>query len=247
MHRVAAAADARAPAAPQLPSPWSDYWARLTCHHDVFASEAAFFVSRMLRVLGDTSAAAVLDVGCGFGLTAAALAPHVRSIVLWDTSPAMRRHARAHVAAVPNARVATAPPRDACFDLIVLNSVVQYMAPAERRAWLAYARETVTPTGSVVVSDVPRDPSLRARGREIFELARFHRSRGRLVRVLRERAADAIAYWRAVRAAPLVPLDRATLEREAGDADLAVTMLSDSLTCRRHRLAAMLRPRPANP
>ena len=66
----------------------------------------------------------------------------------------------------------------------------------------------VLPTGSVVLSDIPYDGSLRARAGEVLELARFHRSRGRLAPMLRERAADALAYWRAVRAAPLVTLDR---------------------------------------
>jgi hypothetical protein len=128
--------------------------------------------------------------------------------------------------------------------LIVVNSVMQYMTPAERRAWLAYARAMVLPTGCVVLSDIPYDGSLRARAGEVLELARFHRSRGRLAPMLRERAADALAYWRAVRAAPLVALDRSTLHREAGDAGFTVTMLPDSLTCRRHRLAATLRPLP---
>jgi protein-L-isoaspartate O-methyltransferase len=225
------------------PSPWDAYWTALGARA-ALGDEASLYVARLRRVVDLTRHRHVLDFGCGFGLVAAALAAQVDTLCLWDRSPTMQRRAASEVAGLRNVSVVATLPRTPAFDLILVNSVVQYMPPEERRAWLSYWRQLVRPFGSVVVSDVPVETSTMSRIRELAEVVMFHRSRSGVCRIFRERAADALAYWRTVRAAPLTPLPRATLEREAAAAGFAVTILPGNLTCRRRRLAAILHPMP---
>jgi SAM-dependent methyltransferase len=222
------------------PSPWNAYWRRLACHVTSCA-EAALYVERLARVLPPLSDARVLDFGGGFGVAAGLLAPRVRTIVLWDASAAMRHHAAARLVPTPNARVVDDFPEGATFDLVLVNSVVQYLPTDDRRAWLARWRSVLAPTGAVVLSDVPRGER-GERLRDLVEILAFHSLQGRLATLLRERVGDVIAYHRAARARPLTTLTPEALRGEAATAGFAVRMLEGSLTCRRRRLAAVLHP-----
>jgi SAM-dependent methyltransferase len=222
------------------PSPWDAYWERLTCHVTSCA-EAVLYVERLARVLPLSPDARVLDFGGGFGVAAALVAPFVQAIVLWDAAPAMRRHAAARLATTPNARVVDGFPGDATFDLVLVNSVIQYMSVHDRRAWLPRWRAVLAPTGAVVVSDVPSGER-GARLRDLTGILAFHARRRRLATLLRERVGDVVAYHRAARARPLTTLTPDALRDEAAAAGFAAQMLDASLTCRRRRLAAVLRP-----
>jgi SAM-dependent methyltransferase len=207
----------------------------------VLAAEAAYYVEHLLRAVRIAPDARVLDFGCGFGLAAAVLAPAVGEIQLWDVAPAIRRRAAATTAFVANAHVLDDGVAEGGFDVILVNSVVQYMSAGERRRWLRCWRAWLAPAGIVVLSDVPRAGVMRGRLAEAVEIVVFHARRGRLGMLCRERLGDLLAYRRAARACPLAAIEPDRLRREAADAGFEVRLLGESLTCRRRRLAAVLR------
>src|SRR6185503_8738757 len=93
------------------------------------------------------------------------LAPLVDEIWWWDQSNNMRAAAERNTAGLANARfcdlsaMPSAGPRGslcggAPFDLILVNSVVQYMSPAEIWEWLGQWRSMLAPKGRLVLSDL---------------------------------------------------------------------------------------------
>ena len=221
---------------------WDAYFERLPYRPTAFQTEADVYVERLLRVVAVGRRTHMLDFGCGAGLIAARLAPQVATVRLWDRSAAMRRRAAANVTGLPNASVATAPPVGECFELIVVNSVLQYLTSDERRGCLACWRAALAPAGCVVVSDVLVDEegSLR-RLVEVAEVLMLHARRHQLARFVRERLGDVVPYWRSAHRSPLVRVHRDQLAAEARAAGFDVDILPASLTCRRRRLSAILR------
>src|SRR6185295_12917129 len=93
----------------------------------------------------------------------------------WDRSPRMRALAAANTAACANACVLEAEPADgrggAPFDLVLLNSVLQYVGDEDVGGLLAGIRPLLSAGGAIVVSDVVTiESKLRL---EIGQLLRF--------------------------------------------------------------------------
>ena len=78
----------------------------------------------------------VLDLGCGIGRVAAALAPRCRSVLGLDASPRMVAEARRRHGGVPNLRLGTTPGTDlaalaaASFDLVLAVDSFPYVVQA---------------------------------------------------------------------------------------------------------------------
>jgi SAM-dependent methyltransferase len=108
--------------------------------------------------------ARVLDFGCGEAIHADKVARVAREVLLCDAAPSVRRAIAARFAATPDIRV-VAPEEvaqlpDGALDLIVANSVVQYLSGAELDALLALWRRLLAPGGTLIVADViPPDVS----------------------------------------------------------------------------------------
>lgn len=103
--------------------------------------------------LGDLRGQRILDVGCGTGQLAAALASEARARV-WgvDASEEMVAVARATVPANVGIRQAPAeslPFRDGWFDRVTMSLVIHLVA---RRPALAEVRRVVTPSGRVAIA-----------------------------------------------------------------------------------------------
>ncbi|GGQ08130.1 hypothetical protein GCM10010266_34270 [Streptomyces griseomycini] len=112
----------------------------------------------------------VLEIGSGTGMILLAVAPHTEAYTGTDISPRALRYVEAQLPAAclddGRVRLIEAPAHDLSavadeqFDLIVLNSVVQYFPTARylddvlRQAW-----RLLTPGGRIVVGDV-RDATL---------------------------------------------------------------------------------------
>ena len=109
--------------------------------------------------------AAVLDYGCGEALEANRVADAVGRLYLFDITEDGRarlrnRHgAHPRVTVIGDAELDAMP--DAGLDLIVVNSVLQYLSVAELRTALARFRRLLRPSGRLVLADVlPPDPTL---------------------------------------------------------------------------------------
>ncbi len=134
--------DARAGTYDTLRPPDGAWWERFTA----------------LVELGDLRGRRVLDVGCGTGLLAAALATEARAKV-WgvDASDEMVAVARAAVPAGVGIRQAAAeqlPFRDAWFDRVTMSLVIHLV---DRQLALAEARRVVAPTGRVAIATFHED------------------------------------------------------------------------------------------
>jgi SAM-dependent methyltransferase len=109
--------------------------------------------------------AAVLDYGCGEALDAGRIADAVRRLYLFDITEDGRHRLRARHGAHPRIEVIGEAELDALpggsLDLIVVNSVLQYLSVAELRAALGRFRALLGQDGRLVLADVlPPDPAL---------------------------------------------------------------------------------------
>ena len=111
-----------------------------------------------------TPHAAVLDYGCGEALYATDVATHCRRLVLCEAADGLRQRLAQRVAALANvevldpAGVERLPP--ATIDLVVANSLVQYLRREELMTLLAVWRAKLRPDGVLIIADViPPDVS----------------------------------------------------------------------------------------
>jgi ubiquinone/menaquinone biosynthesis C-methylase UbiE len=116
-------------------------------------------LDRIRAAVAPTKTSAILDVGCGPGILAAALAPHAREVMAFDLTPEMLAKARKRCggAGLLNVRVALGraeelPFPDGCFDAVV-SRVTLHHVPDPQRALGEMARVT-RPHGRIVLADV---------------------------------------------------------------------------------------------
>jgi len=108
--------------------------------------------------------ASVLDVGCGEALSADLVASACNKLYLCEAAATVREKLRAafgriaHVVVVSPEEVAALP--DATLDLVVANSLIQYLKREELEAALQTWHAKLKPGGKLVVADViPPDVS----------------------------------------------------------------------------------------
>ena len=102
--------------------------------------------------------ARVLDYGCGEALHAGRVASRVAKLYLCESSPNVRAHLKQRFG--DNPKLAVVSPEDAAqippasLDLIVANSVVQYLKDDELTRLLAQWRAQLAAGGVLVIGDV---------------------------------------------------------------------------------------------
>lgn len=143
---------------------WREYWNRdspiyvSTLHKHVHYRRVADDIERLL----EGPHALVLDYGCGEALSAERLARRCDHLYLCDGADLVRRRLSDRLGSVANVTV-LAPEdittiTDRSLDLIVVNSVVQYLSREALTGLLAEWRRKLTDTGRLVIADVlPRD------------------------------------------------------------------------------------------
>lgn len=224
-------------------SGWDRYWDGLRNDQRIFQHEADDLVERMAPMLGPLAHGRVLDFGCGFGFVADRLAPHVGELWLWDQSPSMRQEAAARVARHGNVRVAgEAPPAGAPgpFDLILVNSVAQYLTPAQLADLLATWERLLAPTGRIILADlIP--PGYAASG-DLLRLLRFAARRGFFWNAVQQGAGEFIRYMRMRQELPLSRYGKAEIAALAHHASLEAEFPPANLGYKAGRLTAILRP-----
>jgi trans-aconitate methyltransferase len=225
---------------------WVTYWDELPEGQLLFRPEADEYVRNLLAAFALTPRTRLLDFGCGYGFVTEALAPRVAECLIWDAAPSMCRHTLARLAHHTTIRwIDLNDHQPEGLDLILVNSVLQYMTPDELSGWLGRWRSMLAATGQIVLSDLL--PPGHGFVKDLFSLLRFSVRRGYLFRAIRNVLATRKRYQQAEHARPLYHPAREELTRMAQSARLQTRFLERNLTHFRGRVTAVLTPGEGGP
>jgi len=182
---------------------WIDYY---DSTHTIYASKRhrdLHFQIVARDIIGYIAApdAVVLDYACGEALAAARVAEACGQLILAEPAPGVRGRLIARFA--PNTRIRVRSLDDIrnmaekSVDLVVMNSVAQYMTPAEFDAALAVIKRLVRPSGRLVLGDILRPEVGMAR--DVLALLRFASSHGFLKDALIGLISTALSDYRQLR------------------------------------------------
>jgi trans-aconitate methyltransferase len=120
--------------------------------------------------------ARVVDYGCGEALSAHVVADACRHLYLCESAKTTRSRLAERYAKRPDIGVLTVPEfeslPDRSIDLIVANSVVQYLSRAEFERLLALSRTKLGPSGRLVLADIiPRNVGALTDAAELLRFA----------------------------------------------------------------------------
>lgn len=157
---------------------WREYWNRDT---PIYVSERHKvlhyrLVANDIASLVPSPDATVLDHGCGEALSAPRVASRCARLYLCDAAPLIRERLRERFRNEPRI-VVIAPEEidavaDGSVDLVVVNSLLQYLTLEELRRLLATWRAKLKPDGKLVLADViPPDVSPVADARALLAFA----------------------------------------------------------------------------
>ena len=141
---------------------WIDYY---DSTHTIYASKLhrdLHFESVARDIIGYIASkdAVVLDYACGEALSAAKVAEACHMLFLAEPAPGVRGRLIARFA--PNIRIRVRSLEDLrkmpekSVDLVVMNSVAQYMTPDELDTAFAVVRRLMKQTGRLVIGDILR-------------------------------------------------------------------------------------------
>jgi ubiquinone/menaquinone biosynthesis C-methylase UbiE len=141
---------------------WIDYY---DSTHTIYASKRhrdLHFEVIARDIIGYVSSpdSVVLDYSCGEALSASKVADACGMLILAEPAPGVRGRLIARFA--PNTKIRVRSLEDVrkmhekSIDLVVMNSVAQYMTPAELDAALATIKRLLKPAGRLVLGDILR-------------------------------------------------------------------------------------------
>jgi ubiquinone/menaquinone biosynthesis C-methylase UbiE len=182
---------------------WIDYY---DSTHTIYASKrhrGLHFEIIARDIIGYISSpdAVVLDYACGEALSAARVAEACGKLYLAEPAPGVRGRLIARFA--PNTRIRVRSLDDLrkmaekSVDLAVMNSVAQYMTPAEFDSALAVVRRLLKPGGRLVLGDILR-PEVGII-RDVMALLRFALAHGFLKDALIGLISTALSDYRQLR------------------------------------------------
>jgi SAM-dependent methyltransferase len=144
---------------------WLDFWngdtAIYACdRHKELHYEA---VARDLRAHIPSPDSLVLDYGCGEALSAARLAQDCGTLLLYDAAPHVREKLRARFGREAGIGImedgALKAVDETSLDLVVANSLIQYLAPNEFSQLLDLWRAKLKADGRLLLADIPTPQS----------------------------------------------------------------------------------------
>jgi ubiquinone/menaquinone biosynthesis C-methylase UbiE len=182
---------------------WIDYY---DSTHTIYASKLhrdlhfQLIARDIIGYIGSPDAV-VLDYACGEALSAAKVADACGQLYLAEPAPGVRGRLIARFA--PNTKIRVRSLEDLrkmaeqSIDVVVMNSVAQYMTPAELDAAFATIRRLLTPGGRLVLGDVLR-PEVGML-RDVIALLRFAARHGFLRDALIGLISTALSDYRQLR------------------------------------------------
>jgi len=181
---------------------WIDYY---DSTHTIYASKLhrdLHFQIIARDIIGYISSpdSVVLDYACGEALSAAKVADACGKLYLAEPAPGVRGRLIARFAPNTKIRVRSLDDlrkMDEAVDLVVMNSVVQYMTPGELDSALAVIRRLLKPNGRLVLGDILRPEVGMAR--DVLALLKFARTHGFLKDALYGLASTALSDYRQLR------------------------------------------------
>ena len=139
---------------------WREFWDRDTPIYVNERHQRLHYqrVAADIRRLIPSPEAIVLDYGCGEALSADQVAAKCARLYLCDAAASVRDRVRLRFLNVHNVQV-LAPEGveqlpDHHLDLVVVNSVIQYLTFDELRSLFRLCRATLMPVGALVLADV---------------------------------------------------------------------------------------------
>ena len=182
---------------------WIDYY---DSTHTIYASRQhrdLHFAIIARDIIGYISSpdAVVLDYACGEALSAARVAEACGKLYLAEPAPGVRGRLIARFA--PNTRIRVRSLEDLrkmaekSVDLVVMNSVAQYMTPEELDSAFAVVRRLLKPGGRLVLGDILR-PEV-GMVRDVIALLRFAVTHGFLKDAVVGLAMTALSDYRQLR------------------------------------------------
>jgi ubiquinone/menaquinone biosynthesis C-methylase UbiE len=183
---------------------WIDYY---DSTHTIYASKLhrdLHFEVIARDIIGYITApdAVVLDYACGEALSAAKVAEACGKLYLAEPAPGVRGRLIARFA--PNTRIRVRSLDDLrkmaenSIDLVVMNSVAQYMTPEELDSAFAVLRRLLRPSGRLVLGDILRPEVGMAR--DVIALLRFAATHGFLKDAMIGLVMTALSDYRQLRA-----------------------------------------------
>jgi len=143
---------------------WAEYWDADTTIYVSERHKKVHYegVARDIVNHVPTPDARVVDYGCGEALSAHLVADACRHLYLCESSGTTRARLADRYAQRSNVSVISVPEferlPDGSIDLMVANSVVQYLSPADFDRLLSLSRGKLSPSGRLVLADIiPRD------------------------------------------------------------------------------------------
>jgi SAM-dependent methyltransferase len=183
---------------------WRDYWNGDT---PIYANERhkilhdAWVARDILRLI-EGEDQTVLDFGCGEARSADELLPRCRKLWLCDGAPAIRARLSARFLGEPQIIICEPEEiehrlEEASLDMIVLNSVMQYLDRPSFQALLAQFARKLKPGGTIILGDVisPDQNALN----DVMALLRFAFQGGFFFAALKSLALMALSDYRRLR------------------------------------------------
>ena len=182
---------------------WIDYY---DSTHTIYASKLhrdLHFQIIARDIIGYIASpdAVVLDYACGEALSAAKVADACAKLYLAEPAPGVRGRLIARFA--PNTKVRVRSLDDLrkmdekSVDLVIMNSVAQYMTPDELDSAFAVIRRLLKPAGRLVLGDILRPEVGMAR--DVLALLQFAGKNGFLVDAFYGLASTALSDYRQLR------------------------------------------------
>ena len=181
---------------------WIDYY---DSTHTIYASrlhrDLHFqIIARDIISYISSPNAVVLDYACGEALSAAKVADACGKLYLAEPAPGVRGRLISRFA--PNTKIRVRSLDDLrkmeeAVDLVIMNSVAQYMTPEELDSAFAVVRRLLKPSGRLVLGDILRPDVGMAR--DVLALLKFARTHGFLKDALYGLVSTALSDYRQLR------------------------------------------------